>query len=89
MMEFYEYLKTKFNDLEGAKEFYRRWLNDDQVVLKNMPIGFSARAMAGHISDALTGTKEYCSTPGMPFYETKHGIEIYEVFFEKEKMTII
>lgn len=75
----FEYLKTQFSNLEGAKKFMYRWANEmDQ----ELPGGFliSSRALAAYCSAVLEGKKEVHSLDGSStFYiQTKYGIALFE-----------
>lgn len=76
-MEFYQYLERQFNNLEEAKEWYLKWVNEWHQDIPGHPEWsgencFSMQAMAGHISCCLTG-EEY---PGL-YIGTKFGCEIF------------
>lgn len=79
MIDFYEFLKTQFSDLESAKKFYHNWIYENHQDIPGHPEWsdddcFSMRAMAGHISQVLEGKNEqYKNT----YMNTKYGSEIY------------
>ncbi len=75
MIDFYNYLKTQFDDLETAKKWYKSWANggDHKPIPKYG--SFTCRAMAMHISNVLEGKEDDSATNSYIF--TKHGTEIY------------
>ena len=74
-MEFYAWLKTQFVDLETAKVFYKKWLNDDN---QETAYGcFSMRAMAAHISNVLEGKTYVNDNIYTNYIITEYGSDIY------------
>ncbi len=82
-MDFYNYLRTQFNNLDEAKVFYKKWINEwGQDIPGHKEWSeincFSMRAMAGHISAILTkNDNEYESDDCYTYADTKYGSEIY------------
>lgn len=69
---FYNWLGLQFNDLVGAKEFYRKWRRSQVCCYGN----FTLRAMAYHISNVLEGKVD--ESPGLSNYiDTRYGSEIF------------
>lgn len=75
------------NDLEGAKTWFRKWMNEDDQhipeIVESHGEGpqFSQRAMAGHVSDYLEGftgaePNSYDGS-GKVYWDTKYGSELY------------
>ena len=76
-IDFYDWLRTQFHDLETAKEFGRRWVDAD-CMNQETPYGLcSMRSMAYHCSQALEG-KLYAGEPPGPtdYASTTHGVAI-------------
>ena len=74
-MEFYNWLKQQFTDLETAKLFYKKWKKDyDQET----PYGcFGLRSMAAHISNVLEDKNYDDDTFFTNYIDTKYGPEIF------------
>ena len=73
-MEFYNWLKQQFTDLDTAKTFYKKWREDEE---QETPYGrFSMRAMAAHISNVLEG-KEDDDAICTNYMITKYGSDIF------------
>ena len=81
MENFYEYLKTQFNDLNSCKEWYRRWSREWKQEIPGHPEFplFSLRAMAAHCSNVLEGkiTDESGDQFCTEYINTKYGPDIY------------
>jgi hypothetical protein len=73
-IEFYDWLKTQFTDLESAKVFYKKWIDEmDQET----PYGvFSWRAMAAHISNVLEGNEPDNNEIYTSYMSTKYGSDV-------------
>ena len=72
--QFYDWLKTQFTDLESAKVFYKKWIDEME---QETPFGmFSWRAMAAHISNVLEGKKQDNNEFMTSYMSTKYGSEV-------------
>jgi len=70
----YDWLKTKFTDLESAKVFYKKWIDE---MGQETPFGmFSWRSMAAHISNVLQGKEQNNNEIITSYISTKYGNEI-------------
>lgn len=78
MDEFYDFLRSQFNNLEEAKIYYKKWKNNDQIIKDHPEWEFSLRAMAAHISNVLENKKLKKNSLMMTDYlSTKYGPDIY------------
>lgn len=77
-MNFYDYLRRQFSDLETAKRWAYKWANEMGQEIPEFG-GMTSRAMAAHISAILDGKSEDNSgTDYLTNYlETRYGPEIY------------
>lgn len=74
-MEFYEWLRSQFTNIEEAKIFYSKWRDEDEQESK---YGYhSLRAMAAHVSNVLEGKKELVGDTLTNYMDSKYGSEIY------------
>ena len=76
--EFYNYLRSKFSNLEECIQWYQKWKDNDQVIPEYEKEEFSLRAMAYHCSRVLEG---YVMDPNLGCFTccatTNYGLEIY------------
>ena len=74
-MEFYEWLRSQFTDIEEAKVFYSKWRDEDD---QESEYGcHSLRAMSAHISNVLEGKKTLGDDISTNYMSTKYGSEIF------------
>jgi len=84
---FHAWLRTQFSTLEEAKDWVRRWYQNDQWIPgeegprwdgdRARGGGFSMRAMAAHVSMALEGQEYPGAGFGTLYTETKYGPLLY------------
>ena len=79
-MDFYDYLRSQFNDLTSAKVWAHRWANEFDQTLPEWG-ECSSRAMAAHISNALDGMKNDPSIGLTSYMDTVHGPEIVQAMW--------
>jgi hypothetical protein len=78
--DLYVYLKSQFTDLEGAKIFMKKWVNE---LDESLPVlgceNMGSRSLSAHCSAVLEGKKEDDSGTGFCTYylRTKYGPELY------------
>ena len=83
-MNLYDYLKSQFNDLLTAQEFYRRWRDEWKQRIPGQPL-LSLRAMAGHCSvvlEQIEGNSE--AVYSGVYLDTKYGSAIYWTPYPEE-----
>lgn len=74
-MEFYEWLRSQFTNIEEAKVFYSKWRHEDE---QESEYGcHSLRAMAAHVSNVLEGKKELGEDILTNYINTKYGSDLY------------
>ncbi len=76
-MDFYDYLRSQFNNLQEAKIFYKKWWVEWEQEIPDYNFDmFSLRSMAYHISKVLENEEpdnNICTS----YIDTKYGSEIY------------
>ena len=80
-IDFYDWLRTQFTDLESAKRFAYHWANAlDQSLPEWGDI--SSRAMAFHVSRALEGATHGFNAGALTNYlDTQYGPELFHAMW--------
>lgn len=82
MIDFYDYLKSHFNDLPSAKKFFIIWRCEWEQDIPGHPEWsggncFSIRSMAAHISNVLEGkSRDISGLITTNYITTKYGSDI-------------
>jgi len=80
--DLYEYLRKECPDIDSAKVWMRKWLNEwDQKLPWEKTAVYTQRAMAGHLSNVLEGGNYETgyATGRIAYCETKYGTELYYI----------
>lgn len=78
--DLYEYLREQCPTLAAAKRWMYAWASEkDQVLPWDKEPRYTARAMAGHLSNVLEGgdVNSGYALGGMSYMQTRYGSELY------------
>jgi len=85
--DLYEYLREQCTDIESAKVWIRRWVEEwDHVLPWDSEAEFTVRAMSGHLSNVLEGgtSDSGYAAETMSYMETVYGSDLYWAAFGTE-----
>lgn len=76
----HNYLRTQFSDIEGAKAFMWRWVNEMDQKLPGFAI--STRSLAAHCSAVLEGVPVQTIGATTNYLASKYGCDLYFAAWE-------
>ena len=74
--DLHNYLRTQFSDLDGAKLFMRRWVEEMDQTLPGIG-GISSRALSAHCSAVLEGSEVSSIGACTNYLESEYGSDLY------------
>ena len=89
--EFHVWLRTQFSDLDGAKRFVWRWMNEwDQHLPQGGgaewegEFGYTMRAMAHHVSLALENREVEGDWYATTYLDSEYGAILYGAMCDRQ-----